>query len=270
MAKTKLVKKSEVVVTPIVDNKVTPVTPADNEIKEIVQTKAPEPVTPQPKKREKTVKHKKVQKTKKAIAKTKKSHKRVAKKKNVPKKLETSIKLSDEKRPRYFKLTFEGVPRGRFSGHKPKQAANKALTAIAKAKEKEAVGQGIGHEFQFSLTECTRWNRKKYKREYDETHEADGTTKIKRKIKECWYKGTRNYLDKQVPVDHVQNEVKEGILKAGKVTKEDRLENGDTKYHITLLEKNIQQFIIPRDDKPIKKTVKKDPNAEKNIIVNNC
>ena len=57
---------------------------------------------------------------------------------------------------RYFKIVCEdGSCRGRFSGKKPKQAANKALTSILKQK-KSMKGGG---KLNFSICECTRGSK---------------------------------------------------------------------------------------------------------------
>jgi hypothetical protein len=63
----------------------------------------------------------------------------------------------DDEKKRYFKYVYEGEVSGRFSGNKPKQAANKALTSIAK-------GMGVnaeGAEINFSIVECTRGSKRK-------------------------------------------------------------------------------------------------------------
>ncbi len=101
--------------------------------------------------------------------------------------------LSKDDRSRYFKIMFDGLPAGRFSGSKPRQAASKALTSIirkqinndlvnrvnnkqtattmppaqlkkrvAAAKKYAFLGTFVeGKEVVFSLKECTRWNPKK-------------------------------------------------------------------------------------------------------------
>jgi len=61
---------------------------------------------------------------------------------------------------RYFKVIIdEGDAHGRFSGQKPKQAANKALTSILKSKEKD--GDNVAGKIKFSIVECTRGSRHK-------------------------------------------------------------------------------------------------------------
>lgn len=57
--------------------------------------------------------------------------------------------------PRYFKVIIDGCdPNGRFSGTKPKQAANKALTSILKKKN-------LSGQIHFSIIECTRGSKHK-------------------------------------------------------------------------------------------------------------
>lgn len=61
---------------------------------------------------------------------------------------------------RYFKVVVDGGnAHGRFSGTKPKQAANKALTSILKTREKN--GQHVGGQIKFSIIECTRGSKHK-------------------------------------------------------------------------------------------------------------
>ncbi|ARF09472.1 hypothetical protein Indivirus_1_95 [Indivirus ILV1] len=64
---------------------------------------------------------------------------------------------------RFFKVIIDNaeVPHGRFSGSKPKQAANKALTSIFKSKEQS--GGSVTGKVKFSIVECTRGSKhKKY------------------------------------------------------------------------------------------------------------
>lgn len=78
--------------------------------------------------------------------------------------LETKEEVNTEattgKKVRYFKVVVDGgVATGRFQGAKPKQAANKALTSIIKAREKAE--QSTEGEFKFSIVECTRGSKHK-------------------------------------------------------------------------------------------------------------
>lgn len=67
----------------------------------------------------------------------------------------------NQKKHRYFKCVHGGEVKGRFSGNKPKQAANKALTSIVKNSED---GDLTGQFINFSIIECTRGSkRKEYK-----------------------------------------------------------------------------------------------------------
>ncbi|QKF94054.1 hypothetical protein QKU48_gp0596 [Fadolivirus algeromassiliense] len=66
----------------------------------------------------------------------------------------------DDSRTRYFKVIVDGgEAHGRFSGSKPKQAANKALTSILKSREQS--GGGVTGEIKFSIVECTRGSKHK-------------------------------------------------------------------------------------------------------------
>ena len=61
---------------------------------------------------------------------------------------------------RFFKVVIDGgEPHGRFSGSKPKQAANKALTSIIK--QREVNGQSAEGKIKFSIVECTRNSKRK-------------------------------------------------------------------------------------------------------------
>lgn len=145
------------------------------------------PVAPaEPAKEEK----KKAKKPKKGGKKKAKKEKKVKAKKT---KTDKPIMLSEVKLARYFKIVFEGLPAGRFSGSKPRQAASKALTSIIRkklnndfinrvnnkietpkmqtAQLKKRVSAAKKYAFLgtyeenkdiiFQLKECTRWNPKK-------------------------------------------------------------------------------------------------------------
>ncbi len=69
----------------------------------------------------------------------------------------------ENSKTRYFKVIIGDaeLPHGRFSGSKPKQAANKALTSIFKSKEQS--GGSVTGKVKFSIVECTRGSKhKKY------------------------------------------------------------------------------------------------------------
>lgn len=92
------------------------------------------------------------------VAKATKSAKKSASK-AVPKK-GGAEETESSSRTRYFKVKVEGQEaHGRFSGSKPKQAANKALTSILKAREKD--GQPTDGQIRFSIVECTRGSKHK-------------------------------------------------------------------------------------------------------------
>jgi hypothetical protein len=96
---------------------------------------------------------------KKQTAGAKKTQKKtVSKKKTVVTKADSSVKKTTL--PRYFKVVYEkGQPKGRFSGTKPKQAANKALTSILKNRESD--GKSTTTKIKFSIVECTRGSKHK-------------------------------------------------------------------------------------------------------------
>lgn len=250
------------------EKKPEPVPEVVEEVKEDKPEEA-EPVAEEPAKKTKKVaakgkktvaaKGKKVATTKGKVAVKGKAGKKKAK---VAKKTAgEEVKLSDEKRPRYFKLIFGGKQKGRFSGNKPKQAANKALTSIIKDKEKNGE-EVIDVEIRFSLKECTRWNKKKCRKGDNE------------KIEKIYnYLGKRELLDKQVPVDHIQKETDANVLKGGKVTKEVKLDNGDVKYYLDVKEKGAdgkeeeKHIIIKKINIKDKKT-KKPTGAVKYAVIN--
>lgn len=73
----------------------------------------------------------------------------------------TPVQKGGNNRPRFFKLVLsEGEsPTGRFSGKKPKQAANKALTTLLKARKEK--GETVTDKLKFSIVECTRGRKNK-------------------------------------------------------------------------------------------------------------
>lgn len=89
--------------------------------------------------------------------------KKSAKKAQKPKPKEEGQEGQNPK-TRYFKVLIDGVEggaQGRFSGTKPKQAANKALTSILKKREEN--GEAIDVQIKFCIQECTRGSKhKKY------------------------------------------------------------------------------------------------------------
>ena len=61
------------------------------------------------------------------------------------------------KRKRFFKCVYEGKVHGRYSGDKPKQAANKAFTNIIRTLPEG----GVGKKVRFQMKECTRGSNQK-------------------------------------------------------------------------------------------------------------
>ena len=109
---------------------------------------------------------------KKAVAKKttvkKAAAKKVAAKKAAPKKVAATkaVPVTTEEgegnsKTRFFKVLVgdNETPHGRFSGNKPKQAANKALTSIFKTKEQ--TGGSFTGKVKFSIVECTRGSKHK-------------------------------------------------------------------------------------------------------------
>jgi len=83
----------------------------------------------------------------------------------------------EDSRTRYFKVIVDGgEAHGRFSGSKPKQAANKALTSIVKSRE--SIGQQTEGQIKFSIIECTRGSRQKTYNYIGERHLLDTPMKV--------------------------------------------------------------------------------------------
>lgn len=63
---------------------------------------------------------------------------------------------------RYFKLLYNDIIQGRYSGKKPKQAANKAFSSIIKTfKEGNEQNGGVNLDINFTIKECTRNSKHK-------------------------------------------------------------------------------------------------------------
>lgn len=69
--------------------------------------------------------------------------------------LEEQSKSLDDKL-RYFKLYYNDNICGRYSGKKPKQAANKAFSSIIKDMKKTDNKEGVNVDITFTIKECTR------------------------------------------------------------------------------------------------------------------
>lgn len=130
-----------------------------------------------PAKTKKISKTKKVKKTNKNVPKTTLTKSKQIKKVKAAKAVKKEKKAVNatqkggnplKQKPRYFKVILDGEnaesAHGRFSGTKPKQAANKALTSIIKTEGKK--GNQIEGKLKFSIMECTRGS--KHKRYYYE------------------------------------------------------------------------------------------------------
>ncbi len=117
--------------------------------------------------------------TKSAASKKTKPAKKAAKKqaKKSTKKVKTEPKQTGGSGTRYFKVVVEGEdPHGRFSGTKPKQAANKALTSLIKSREKD--GESTDGKIKFSIVECTRGSRHKTYNYVGERVELDNPMEV--------------------------------------------------------------------------------------------
>lgn len=112
------------------------------------------------KKKRKAPAKKPAKKAGKKDASKKKPVKKAAKAKAAPVKADSGVVDDDNQKPgsRYFKLVYDGKVSGRFSGNKPKQAANKALTAIIKG---ITDGSAVDKEMKFRIKECTRGSKHK-------------------------------------------------------------------------------------------------------------
>jgi hypothetical protein len=78
---------------------------------------------------------------------------------------------------RYFKVIVDGEEaHGRFSGSKPKQAANKALTSILKVRK--AGGGNTTEQVKFSIIECTRNSKHKTYNYIGERVQLDNPIKV--------------------------------------------------------------------------------------------
>ena len=90
-------------------------------------------------------------------------------------------------RPRYFRLinNITGKSFGRYRGKTPKQAANKAFTALVKRKRNQ-YNNGI---INFSIIECTRYSDKKiYKYTGERINIENGFSRISRNNNQFQYK----------------------------------------------------------------------------------
>lgn len=143
----------------VAEKKVSPPKKVEPVVKEVTPQKATKTAAEKPAEKPAEKSDDKPKKQGKKVA--KKTSKKVANKEVANK--EVSPKTEGKgSRTRYFKVFVDGeeAPHGRFSGAKPKQAANKALTSLAKALEQDGKAGG---KINFSIVECTRGSKhKKY------------------------------------------------------------------------------------------------------------
>lgn len=69
---------------------------------------------------------------------------------------ETQEEKQMDDKLRYFKLYYNDNICGRYSGKKPKQAANKAFSSIIKDMKKTDNKEGVNIDITFTIKECTR------------------------------------------------------------------------------------------------------------------
>lgn len=111
----------------------------------------------------------------------KKEVKKDGKKDTKPKKVVKKPKKQDggdeeEKNgKRYFKCVYDGNTQGRYSGDKPKQAANKAFTNIVRNYD----GDCIGLPITFEMVECTRGSPRKCSKYLGKRTKLDKPLEIK-------------------------------------------------------------------------------------------
>jgi hypothetical protein len=98
--------------------------------------------------------------TKKTVKATKTVSEPVVKASKKVQKVNTEESLEDNKqlddKLRYFKLYYNDNICGRYSGKKPKQAANKAFSSIIKDMKKTENKEGVNIDITFTIKECTR------------------------------------------------------------------------------------------------------------------
>lgn len=113
----------------------------------------------------------------------------------------------EDKQKRYFKCVYEGKVHGRYSGEKPKQAANKAFTNIIRGMG----GDSVGKKVRFQMKECTRGSNQKT----------------------STYEGERVKLDKPLTIEIKKNTDKPKVIEykfTNKINKVKEIqEGGDTK-----------------------------------------
>ena len=92
---------------------------------------------------------------------------------------------------RHFKVMDDNnVVFGRFSGSKPKQAANKALTSILRKRQRDK--KNTEGEIRFSIVECTRGSKRKQYNYIGKRIELDDPVTVTIKGKEVTYKYSNN------------------------------------------------------------------------------
>ena len=121
--------------------------------------------------------------------------------------------VGNDNKKRHFKVIMNGCEikdaKGRFSGKKPKQAANKALTSIVKKFESEE--KPCPADVKFTLIECTRKKKEDKKSANKKALDKKLKNKAKKKYKQYHYIGNR--IESAITyVIIVTKEKKESIL----------------------------------------------------------
>lgn len=116
---------------------------------------------------------------------TKQATKSVAKKTEQQEAAVPVAQVANKKR--FFQIVnADGETEGRFAGHKPKQAANKAFTSLLK--KQTGGGKGPSGKIEFSIIECTRNSKRKVYNYIGERVELETPEKVKIQDKEIVYK----------------------------------------------------------------------------------
>jgi len=134
------------------------------------------------------------------------------------------------KKHRYFKCMYGGASFGRYSGSKPKQAANKALTIIIKKNGGNTLC--LNKKFKFDMVECTRNGKKKT----------------------STYEGWREALEKPLPVK-INSAKGEKSITYRFANKLKKLK--DEKKKVVKEKKPVKKAKVVKAKKPVKKQVKK-------------
>lgn len=129
--------------------------------------------------------------TKKPVLKAKGGAKKAVKAKKATKVVKPVKKVTGgaktESKNRYFKVVVDGGEAfGRFSGSKPKQAANKALTSLLRKRKENKKNTNV--KLHYSIVECTRGSKRKEYKYVGNRKKLDNPVKVEIRGKEVTYK----------------------------------------------------------------------------------